>query len=280
MNTFNLSALMERAESYLQAAKQVKTDNSIDAIHDFRIASRSILALEPLLRTVGKTGKWSKPARQWLKTLNPLRDLQMMEERLNGERSLHKELRADIQRELEKWQAIRPGIANDAFRKHLEHSLEQFQHRCATQPGYFSVTVLALWWQTLGQVQTRLVAVDIDDPRTLHRLRVAFKNLRYLTNTLRQMGIVPEDANAGLKYWHDLLGDIQDRCATENWLRRKGMAATLPAQQVTEALALVRRFREEQMHFQTTLLRLDTLVIASQAQQLQLISSAAVKPVP
>ncbi len=238
MDTFNINALTERVESYLQAAAQVRADDSAAAIHDFRIASRSVLALEPLLRTVGKTGKWRKPMNQWLKALNPLRDLQMMEERLGEERGVRKALHADIRRELEKWQAIRPDIANDTFRKHLEHSLTQFQQRCTTQPTYFTVSVLALWWQTLGKVQARLVAVDANVPATLHRLRVAFKNLRYLTNALRHIGVVPEDANADLKYWHDLLGDIQDRCATNNWLQRKGTAAALSAQQVAEAAAL------------------------------------------
>lgn len=280
MDTFNINALTERVEFYLQAATQVRADNSADAIHDFRIASRSILAVEPLLRKAGKTRKWRKPVLQWLKALNPLRDLQMMEERLGKERGLHKEIHADIQQELEKWRVLRTNIANDTFRKHLERSLEQFQHRCETQPAYFTVTVLALWWQTLGKVQTRLVATDADIPATMHRLRVAFKSLRYLTNTLRQMALVPEDANAGLKYWHDLLGDIQDRCATQKWLHGKGTEAALAAQQEAEAAALRARFRAEQICFQTTLLRLDAIVTASQIQRLHVISGAAVKPAP
>lgn len=265
MDAFNINALTERVDAYLQIAIQVRADNSAITIHDFRIASRNVLALEPLLRTVGKTGKWRNPMNQWLKALNPLRDLQMMEERLGEARGVRQALHTDIRRELEKWQAIRPDIANDTFRKHLEHSLRAFQQHCATQPMYFSTSVLALWWQTLGKVQARLVTVDVNAPATLHSLRVAFKSLRYLTNALRHIGAVPEDANIGLKYWHDLLGDIQDRCVTHNWLQRQGIAAALSTQQVAEMATLSERFRAEQQRFQTTLLRLDALVTASLA---------------
>lgn len=265
METFNINALQERIENYLQLAEQVRGDDSADTIHDFRIASRSVLALEPLLRTTSKTGKWRKQMGGWLKALNQLRDLQVMQERFGKNRELNQELEAGIQAELQAWEAMRPKIADKTFRKRLEDSVGQFFQRCSNHPGYFAVTTLALWWETLGKVQTRLAAVEPDDLATLHRLRVAFKSLRYLVNTLRNIGVIPADANAGLKYWHDLLGDIQDRQVAEGWLDSKGASRKLSTQQVAEAAALREQFMGEQLQFQTMLIRLDVTVTTSLA---------------
>lgn len=262
MNAFNINALQERIEHYLQAAEQVKTDDSADAIHDFRIASRAVLALEPLLRTTGKTRQWRRQTSRWLKALNHLRDLQVMQERFNIHPELASELEKSIQKEREAWESIRPRIAGKAFRKRLRRSVERFCQRCTGHPGYFAVAALLHWWDTLESVQTRFNATRADDPATLHRLRVAFKSLRYLANTLRNIGVIPADATAGLKHWHDLLGDIQDRQVAEQWLHHQA-DAKLAGQQVAESATLQARFMAEREQFQTMLTQLDAAITAS-----------------
>ncbi|SEA69442.1 CHAD domain-containing protein [Thiothrix caldifontis] len=262
MDAFTINALQERIDNYLQLAAQVRVDDSPDTIHDFRIASRSVLAVEPLLRATSKTRKWRKPMSRWLKALNQLRDLQVMQERLGKNPELNRELEAGIQAELWAWGVLRPKIADKAFRKRLAASLEHFFQHCEDHPGYFTVTALALWWKTLGKVQARLAAVKQDEPATLHRLRIAVKNLRYLVNTLRHIGAIPTDANAGLKHWHDLLGDIQDRQVAESWLDSNRADRRLSIQQLAESAALCTQFNEEQYQFQSILIRLDATVTA------------------
>lgn len=263
MTTFNINALPERIERYLDAAEQVKSSEDADVIHDFRIASRTVLALEPLLHTTGKTRHWRAQIQHWLKALNHLRDLQVMRERLGEHPALAGKLEKGIVKELAAWQAIRHTIADKAFRKRLNHSVERFCQRCSAHPGYFAATTLLLWWDTLETVQTRFDAIRADKPATLHRLRVAFKSLRYLANTLRNIGVIAEDATAGLKHWHNLLGDIQDRQVAEAWLQHKKAHTALSAQQATESASLQTQFMQEQAQFQAMLIQLDTAITAS-----------------
>lgn len=263
MNALNINALQERIDRYLQAAEVVTSGTSADAIHDFRIASRSVLALEPLLHTTGKTGKWRKPMQAWLKALNSLRDLQVMQERLGKQPEVDKQLRKNIAAELAEWEKLRPAIADKAFRKHLQNSVEQFCQRCTAHPGYFAVTALTLWWDRLEKVQTRFAAIDPQQASSLHRLRVAFKSLRYLANTLRSIGVIPIEATNGLKYWHDLLGDIQDRQVAEDWLERKHIEWGLPQQQAAESASLQEQFLAQQAQFQILLTQLDATVTYS-----------------
>lgn len=263
MDTFNINALPERIERYLQLAEAVKSDNDPEVIHDFRIASRTVLALEPLLRTTSATRKWRKPVKRWLKALNHLRDLQVMQEHFGQHGTLDNKLSSSIRAELNTWENIRPDIAGKSFQRRLQRSLERFIRCCETYPGYFAVTTLSLWWQTLGEVQTRFAAIRPDDPATLHRLRIAFKSLRYLTNTLRNLNAIPEDANTGLKYWHDLLGDIQDRQVAQHWLDQADADPALTGQQREEAASLQETFLHERLKFQQMLLQLDETVTSS-----------------
>ncbi len=269
MNTFNINALPERIERYLDVAEQVKRSEDADVIHDFRIASRTVLALEPLLRTTGKTRRWRKQINHSLKALNHLRDLQVMQERLGEHPELADKLEKSIAKELAAWQAIRRDIANKAFRKRLNHSVARFCRRCTTHPGYFAATTLLLWWDTLENVQTHFDAIRPDKPATLHRLRVAFKSLRYLANTLRNIGIIPEDATTGLKHWHNLLGDIQDRQVAEAWLQHKKAHKTFSAQQAAESASLQKQFMKEQEQFQVMLIQLDAAITVSLRNLLQ-----------
>lgn len=275
MNTFNINALQERIEHYLTAAEQVSHDESADAIHTFRIASRTVLALEPLLRATGKTRQWRKPMNRWLKELNHLRDLQVMQERFGSHPELTAELEAGVQAELAAWAAIRPHIADKTFRKRLQRSVRKFCQHCAAHPGYFPAAALLLWWNTQEAVQARLNAVTADDPASLHRLRVAFKSLRYLANTLRNIGAIPADASTGLKHWHDLLGDIQDRQVAQHWLYSNGADAALPGQQAAESAQLQGQFIQERAQFQALLTQLDATVSASLSAMLTTPTSSA-----
>ncbi|MEB4591622.1 CHAD domain-containing protein [Candidatus Thiothrix sp. Deng01] len=274
MNTFNINALQERIEHYLATAEQVGHDGSADTIHAFRIASRTVLALEPLLRATSKTRQWRKPMKRWLKGLNHLRDLQVMQERLELHPELSMELEAGVQAELAAWAAIRPHIADKAFRKRLQRSARKFCQHCAAHPGYFPASALLLWWNTQEAVQARFNAITADDPASLHRLRVAFKSLRYLVNTLRNIGAIPADASTGLKHWHDLLGDIQDRQVAQHWLQGKGADATLPARQTAESAQLQGQFMQERAQFQALLTQLDTVVSTSLSAMLTPPSAA------
>lgn len=269
MDTFNINALAERIEHYLAMAEQVKVDNDAEVIHDFRIAARTVLALEPLLSTTDKTGKWRTQMRNWLKALNHLRDLQVMQERFGEHSHLNTQLEAQIREELQAWEEIRPRIAGKKFRERLYYSLQHFTQYCETYPGYFAATTLSLWWQTLGKVEARFAAIDEDDPATLHRLRVAFKSVRYLTNTLRDLNAIPGDAKEGLKYWHNLLGDLQDRQVAHGWLTQAGADASLPDKQLEEAAQLQATFLRERLEFQQMLLQLDATVTTSLSHMLR-----------
>lgn len=267
-------ALHKRVKRYLKAVKRVKQDTSPKAIHEFRLASRNLLAVEPLLRTAGKHGNWHKKVKRWLKVLNKLRDLQVMQERLHIKGQLETKLQHHVDQAMHQWKQVRSTLANRRFKKQLKRSVQAFLQRSQTYPGYFSVTTLSLWWTTLGKMQNRLDAVQLDDPTTLHHLRIAYKSLRYLVNTLRDMQVVAENVQTDLKQWHEVLGDIQDRQVASVWLKQQE-ATQLASEQIQQAQQLIEHFGERQAQFRQTLTQLDATVTHCLLEQLYTLRSDA-----
>ena len=77
-------ALQKRVQTYLDLAELSRNDHSVETIHDFRVSSRNLLAVEPLLRCVSETSQWKKMVRKYLKSLSQLRDTQVLHGNLYG----------------------------------------------------------------------------------------------------------------------------------------------------------------------------------------------------
>jgi len=266
MNERNIRAVTERIDSWLLLAKRIARHNDPDTIHDFRVASRHLLAIAPLI-TEKPDSHWTAKVKKYLKALNRLRDLQVLRERL-GEAGKTSALLLDeaISAALNQWQKTRlhgvPGNLNAELRHDLHQALQRFGNSSA---GFVDV-VQRLCNSHCNRVLERLAVADTSRPETLHRLRIAYKSFRYLITFLHDAGVLPEADREALKHWQDLLGRIQDDEVALEWLQQH-----IPNQKEW----IERVSRESETHKQQFVLEREALRMLV-AKQLPLIGNLVV----
>ena len=108
-------ALQKRVQTYLNLAELSRNDQSVVTIHDFRVSSRNLLAVEPLLRCVSETSQWKKMIRKYLKSLSQLRDMQVLHGNLYGHDQFDTLLLEQMKLSLEEWRAISKNIVDVHF---------------------------------------------------------------------------------------------------------------------------------------------------------------------
>lgn len=204
----------KRVERYLKRARQMDRHTDHRTIHKFRIASRNMLVIAPLL---DQSDVWKKRVKKQLKALGPLRDLQVLAGRFNEGDSLRREIEEAIERELH---SIHPDISK-TFRRQLKDSCTEVICRIGKHPERFEKAVAAHFSAVTEKLLARLDGVESDQPKTFHRLRIAYKNFRYLTVFLYDIGLLEHLDKKKLKQWQVLLGDIQDDFVAASWLQEK-----------------------------------------------------------
>lgn len=207
------SALLNRLKRFRKRLRRLQADPSARNIHEFRIACREVLACDALYKTIGPAKRWMHCIKDALDALDPLRDLQQFYEQI-----------------LEQ-QLLAPSVIGDAIEKPLKRANRHWLKRAATlQHTDFSSTMAAMeesletdddiskhlqavfdkhWKKSLRHTLNSLAEADTSDLESLHRLRIHYKNLRYL------LELLDDDISLSLhrdtlKQWQDMLGSVQD----------------------------------------------------------------------
>ncbi|MBI5952496.1 MAG: CHAD domain-containing protein [Chloroflexi bacterium] len=211
-----LDSLNARWERYNLELKNCRDEFSEEAVHDFRVAARRLLASLDLLRTVIRGAKIKKMRRilkNQLDNLDELRDAQVMlaeisenvhdlpllqsfeKYLLRREKKLMRAARREIKslkiRELAKWiQKLEEAIG--------ESQLDGLDPFPAVDEAYARVT-------------QRYEKVDPAQPVTIHRLRIAFKKFRYMVESIHPaLEGFPQDYLKRMHDYQTLMGEIQD----------------------------------------------------------------------
>ncbi len=214
-----IETLEKRWKTYRSELKRCHKEPSEEAIHDFRVATRRLLALVDMLREVSphpRLGKLRRIFLNQLDGLDDLRDTQVMlvevTETLGDLPELapfqeyltkrEKRLLRSTTKEIKTFKSgrVRPRI--DSARKALfKTEDENFQRK----------TLLQIVDDAYETSMRRFRRIETAQPGTIHRFRVAFKKFRYMVETVHPLvKDFPED---NLKHLHDyqgILGDIQD----------------------------------------------------------------------
>ncbi|MGR9073668.1 MAG: asparaginase domain-containing protein [Gammaproteobacteria bacterium] len=240
------AALRSKIRDYLELLKKLNRKPSSEEIHDYRVASRRLLAVEPLLRAHYKTDAWRLRIRQSLKKLNRLRDLHVMRHRMGGLASLNAELEEDIRHE----QKIKKNLHIPSIEKKIQKSLAVFCKSLETHHASVLENFTTQREKILHRVHRNLDEADATNPKSLHKLRVKFKAFRYFIEFLEDARLIELKAeSAGFKYWQDLLGEIQDREIALEWLERIPDSAAAWSQAHSEKKRLISRFDSEKANF-------------------------------
>ena len=231
-------AIIQKQLQKLEKAQQgVEEQQDPEAIHDMRVASRRLrTALKILQTTVDDpkvTGYYRRGLHKLTDTLSQVRDTDVRIEHLEKYQATHPEQSDGLQPlaqslHLERDQALMR--LTKTLHKHkvqrLLHDLEQFAKKPGTGgpkfqkdphemlPSLVRHFVGSQVWQGYEAVlayETALAAPVAVPIATLHRLRIAFKHLRYTLEFFQDA--LPDTAKglvAQLSEMQDYLGDLHD----------------------------------------------------------------------
>jgi CHAD domain-containing protein len=224
---------------YRKAVTRCQNHFSTTSVHEVRVSMRRFTALLNLVLNLIKikTIKRTRDAvKKQLSSLGELRDIQVQrqcihdyaEEGFNSTSYLrHLEKRENkLVRKLRKKLG---AIGLNEQKKDLISGLKRFrseaEHLIPNTPDSWLSMLLE---QPLNQVNQSLQTIS-EDPESLHRIRIAFKTLRYTSEALRPL--LPEistDYLRELRACQDELGKIQDL-----FVLRKDLAAHLKQRKST-----------------------------------------------
>jgi len=257
----NESMLRKRVETYLAVADAVRATQSERLIHDFRVASREMIALEPLLRFAGAKKKTLKKMKKWLKAFSTLRNLQMLQLMFADSARLQKLLQKEFTLELAGLQPMLQSMFKPAYQEQLKRLAEQTDPLIEqNKPALFSA-LLDNWQETVEELRQTVDALDADQPSTLHKVRIRFKRFRYLTQYLKQSGmLVLPLKKSQLKHWQESLGYIQDRVAAVEWLEKHPRTLRLRQTLQREITQASQRFVAEKALFLALIDQVDAQV--------------------
>jgi CHAD domain-containing protein len=216
--TLLLDALKTRWDKYKAGLKTCRKEFSEEAVHDFRVAARRLLSCLDLLHAVMQEPKIKKMRRILkgeLDDLDDLRDTQV--------------LLADISETIHEAPFLRP------FREYLQNKEKKLLRAAHKEIKSLKLAVLSKRIKKLGQslgefrqsdldanlfsavdeaytiVNQRYALVDQSQPATIHRLRIAFKKLRYMIEAIYDLlQNFPEDHLKRMHEYQAGMGDIQD----------------------------------------------------------------------
>lgn len=242
---FLASALQLRWESYREQLRRCQQQFSEENVHELRVGTRRLSALLAMIEaaTPGtKLLKLRRVLKRRLKVLGDLRDmhvqrlfverrairfpeltlvwasLQRREHRL--ERSVAAKVKGFKTRKLERW------ISGVSARLSQDRTFLREPHRIAAALEQATA-------QAFAEVAGRRRAVDLKNPSTIHRTRIAFKKFRYMIESLSPdfTGLSKRDLRALARYQRRM-GIIQDlevmhRCVTDFLQDHAGMEELL-----------------------------------------------------
>jgi len=214
--TLLLDSLTARWERYKAELKNCRDEFSEEAVHDFRVSARRLLASLDLLRAMIR-GARIKTMRRILKdqldNLDELRDTQVMlaeiSENVHDLPALQPFEEYLQRRERKLMRAARREIKSLKIGE-LAKRMQKLEEAIAESQPEWLDPLAAVDEAYLGVIQ-RYGKIDPAQPATIHRLRIAFKKFRYMVESIHPvLEGFPKDY---LKRMHDYqtsMGEIQD----------------------------------------------------------------------
>jgi CHAD domain-containing protein len=214
-----LAALDERWKDYRTQVKTCRREFSEEAVHDLRVAMRRLLGVLDIARALYPHARIQKTRRflkDQLDDLNDLRDVQVMLvevsetiEDLPALRPFKVTLEAQEKRLLRlarkrtrvlKASELSTRIAKTSGSLRAQSKKEDFHERL--------LLVIDNAYEKAARLSSQ---VDVSQPETIHRLRLAFKKFHYMAEIAHPL--IPNYPESSLKGMHDyqsMMGDIQD----------------------------------------------------------------------
>jgi CHAD domain-containing protein len=205
-------------KTYLAALKRCRLEFSNEAVHDVRVAARRMMAVIQLLNTVSPRPRLQKIIRTFkeqLDQLDDLRDTQVILAEVSESIQHLPQLQGfqKQQRHLERQflKTLRKQIRNFQTKELTRRIRKVHETLVNESPEGFETFVLQAVDEAYLLTSQRLNLVDAARPATIHRVRIAFKNFRYMVEIVHPL--LMEFPHERLKSMHDYqsrMGEVQD----------------------------------------------------------------------
>jgi CHAD domain-containing protein len=213
-----MEALEKAWKTYLRELKRCRLEFSNEAVHDLRVATRRNLAVIQLLNSISPRPRLKKLMRgfkEQLDVFDDLRDTQVIlaeiSETIQELPQLHgfrrqqqyfeEKILTSLRRKIRKFQT---SDLTRRIRKAHE-TLEGASPEDYETPIFQAVDDAYLF------TKERLGCVEVARPRTIHRVRVAFKSFRYMVEIIHPLlEKFPSEQFKWMNDYQSLMGEVQD----------------------------------------------------------------------
>ena len=244
--------LRARLRRFRKRLQSLQYSASPEAVHEFRIVSRELLACAPVLQVLGPTRFWRKHLRKAIKAINQLRDLQQLQERLSADQLSIFSLEKKADSALRHWQYYQPELHGKHFAMALQDTEKRVGKSRIEERSLLLHAWHSEWCSALAKVQKRLAVADAGHLKTLHRLRIRYKSFRYLLELLMEAGLPMDIDASALRYWQVMLGEVEDFRVMAKLARKLDASKEMHdqfARTASEKALIFMKQKEEFSHF-------------------------------
>jgi CHAD domain-containing protein len=218
VQTLLLNALNTRWDKYKAELITCRHEFSEAAVHDFRVATRRLLSSLDLLRAVIQDLRIQKTRRVLKDQLDNLDDLRNIQALLADISEIVHETPV-LQPYQEYLQRREKKLLRTARKEIKSLKIESLSKRIkklnqtieTVKQASLDVGLFSAVDEAYAVVNQRYTMIDPSQPATIHRLRIAFKKLRYMIEAIYPiLEHFPEDYLKRMHNYQAAMGDIQD----------------------------------------------------------------------
>jgi CHAD domain-containing protein len=213
-----VDTLEKRWKNYLAELKRCRAEFSNEAVHDVRVALRRLLSLVQLLNSIEprpRLRKLNRALKDQLDEFDDVRDTQVMLAEISE--TIHELPQLEkLQKHLERMER---RLLKDLRRKIKHLNLKETTRRIQKTRESLKEESKDEWVEPILQsvddaflvTKQRYEHIDPAQPATIHRVRVAFKKLRYMIEIVHPLlDGFPEENLKQMNRYQTLMGEIQD----------------------------------------------------------------------
>ena len=214
-------ALDERWKKYRQELKVCKQDFSEEAVHDLRVATRRLLAVMDILRTLDphpRVQKVRRVLKNQLDSLDELRDTQVILVDVSESLANYPDLKSFdeylLAREKKLLRKARKEIKDiklSELKWRIEKSRASLEENANGSGSRWKTRLLSVVDQAYARAMQAFGQIEALQSASIHRFRVAFKKFRYMVEIVNP--VLKDYPEGYLKQMHDYqsrMGDVQD----------------------------------------------------------------------
>ncbi|MCX6153477.1 MAG: CHAD domain-containing protein [Candidatus Kapabacteria bacterium] len=214
-----VSSIEKSRNSIISLFNRCETDFSEEVVHDLRVSMRRLLAFLKVLEKLIESNYikcLKKELKSTIKSFNKLRDTQVQIQIVNKLKWNSPEL-TSFSIHLLNLEKILIQEIHEFIRSYdfdilngLIFFLKLKLKEMSADDKVNEQTIINILNDLLGELTAALDIVDPKDPKTIHRVRLIFKNFRYAIELFDPLLKFSKNISKKLKSYQTLMGEIQD----------------------------------------------------------------------